>query len=134
VSITVKAPIEKVWQHLTRPELIKEYFFGTEVETDWKPGSPIYWRGTWEGKTYEDKGKVLEFQPHHRISYLYWSSFSAQPDFPENYQAVTCDLRSEQGNTILAVHQDCADSMKEHCEKNWGVVLDGLKKQIEGPH
>lgn len=131
VSITIKAPIAKVWEHLTRPELIEKYFFGTQAETDWKQGSPVYWRGTWEGKTYEDKGKVLEFRPHQRLSYLYWSSFSGQPDLPENYQTITCDLRSEQGSTVLTVRQDCEDSKKEHCEKNWSMVLAGLKKQVE---
>lgn len=130
-SIVIQAPTAKVWEHLTRPELIKKYFFGTQVETDWKPGSPIYWRGTWEGKTYEDKGKVLEFRPHQRLSYLYWSSFSGLPDLPENYQAISYDLRSEQGNTVLTVSQDCEDSKKEHCEKNWIMVLAGLKKQVE---
>jgi uncharacterized protein YndB with AHSA1/START domain len=34
VSITIQAPMAKVWEHLTRPELIKKYFFGTQVETD----------------------------------------------------------------------------------------------------
>lgn len=131
VSITIQAPIAKVWEHLTRPELIKKYFFGTQVETDWKPGSPIYWRGTWEGRTYEDKGKVVEFRTDQRLSYLYWSSFSGEPDLPENYQTITCDLRSEQGTTVLSVRQECADSKKEHCENNWRTVLDGLKRQVE---
>jgi uncharacterized protein YndB with AHSA1/START domain len=131
VSITIHAPIAKVWEHLTRPELIKKYFFGTQVETDWRPGSPIHWRGTWEGKTYEDKGKVLEFQPHQRLSYLYWSSFSGLPDLPENYQTITYELHAEQNSTGLTVRQDCMDKMKEHCEKNWRMVLDGLKKQVE---
>jgi len=131
VSITIRAPIEKVWEHLTRPELVKKYFFGTEIQTDWIPGSPIYWRGTWEGKTYEDKGKVLEFRLHQRISYLYWSSFSGEPDLPESYQTITYELHSEDGNTALTVRQDCMDNMKEHCEKNWRMVLDGLKKQVE---
>jgi uncharacterized protein YndB with AHSA1/START domain len=45
-SITIAAPVEKVWDALTRPELIKQYFFGTETETDWTPGNPIYFRGS----------------------------------------------------------------------------------------
>jgi len=131
VSITIQAPIAKIWDHLTRPELIKKYFFGTEIETDWKPGSPICFRGTWEGKAYEDKGKILEFRPQQRLAFLFWSSFSGFPDLPENYQTITYDLHSEQGNTVLTIRQDCMDKMKEHCEKNWRTVLDGLKKQVE---
>ena len=131
VSIAIKAPVAKVWEHLTRPELVKKYFFGTEIETNWEPGSPIYWRGTWEGKTYEDKGKVLEFRPYFHLSYLYWSSFSGQPDREENYQAIAYYLRSEEGGTVLTVRQACEESKREHCEKNWSMVLAGLKKQVE---
>jgi uncharacterized protein YndB with AHSA1/START domain len=131
VAITLNAPAAKVWEHLTRPELVKEYFFGTELETDWKPGSPITFRGTWQGKTYEDKGKVLEFRPHERLSYLYWSSFSGLPDRPENYQTITIELRSEKGGTVVTVNQTCTDEKREHCESNWGMVLAGLKKQVE---
>src|SRR5262249_53303486 len=86
VSATLNAPVTKLWEHLTKPELIKKYFFSTEVETDWKPGSLIYFRGAWQGKQYEDKGKILEVIPHQSLSYLYWSSFSGLPDHPENYQ------------------------------------------------
>ena len=131
VSITLNAPVTKVWEHLTKPELIKKYFLGTEVETDWKPGSLIYFRGAWQGKQYEDKGKILEVIPHQRFSYLYWSSFSGLPDRPESYQTITFELRSEQGNSVLTVNQNCADDKKAHCESNWGMVLGGLKKQVE---
>jgi predicted dithiol-disulfide oxidoreductase (DUF899 family) len=30
VSITLDAPAAKIWDHLTKPELIKQYFFGTD--------------------------------------------------------------------------------------------------------
>ena len=59
-AITINAPASKVWDALTKPDLIKQYLFGTEVTTDWQAGSPITYRGTWEGKTYEDKGKILQ--------------------------------------------------------------------------
>ena len=130
-SITLNAPVAKVWEHLTRPELIKTYFFGTEVETDWSPGSPIYFRGEWEGKKYEDKGKILEFLPRQQIAYSYWSSFSGLADRPENYQTITLDLCSVEGQTVLTISQNCTDEKKEHCESNWRMVLAGLKKQVE---
>ena len=54
-SIIINAPAAQVWKALTDPAIIKQYFFGTNVETDWKKGSPITWTGEWEGKTYQDK-------------------------------------------------------------------------------
>ena len=41
------------------PEAIKQYMFGTNVVTDWREGSPITWKGEWQGKSYEDKGVMF---------------------------------------------------------------------------
>lgn len=56
----INAPISKVWDALTMPEIVKEYFFGSNQETDWKVGSPIIWTGEYEGTIYVDKGIVQE--------------------------------------------------------------------------
>jgi uncharacterized protein YndB with AHSA1/START domain len=53
-TITLKAPAGKVWEALTKPELIQQYLFGTQVSTDWQVGSPVTYRGVWQGKPYED--------------------------------------------------------------------------------
>jgi uncharacterized protein YndB with AHSA1/START domain len=49
-TITIHAPTSKVWEALTKPEIIKQYLFGTTVTTDWRVGSPITYEGIWEGK------------------------------------------------------------------------------------
>ena len=55
-SITIAAPAEKVWTALITPAAIKQYMFGTTVVSDWKEGSPIIFKGEWQGKSYEDRG------------------------------------------------------------------------------
>jgi uncharacterized protein YndB with AHSA1/START domain len=62
-AITINASTDKVWHALTDPGMIKKYMFGTTVISDWKEGSKIIWKGEWEGKAYEDKGKILLFEP-----------------------------------------------------------------------
>ena len=133
LTVEIKAPVERVWDALTRPEIVKQYFFGTEVDTDWKPGSPIFFRGSWEGKPYEDKGKILEITPEKRISYTYWSSFSGKPDLPENYKTISYHLEGSAHLTMLTVTQDnnANEDEKKHSEKNWQMVFDGLKKLLE---
>jgi len=44
-SVFIKAPPERVWRALTDPEMIRQYLFGTDAESDWKVGSPIRYRG-----------------------------------------------------------------------------------------
>ena len=61
-SIEINASHSKVWKALTTPELIKKYLFGTETITDWKIGSPIIFKGEWEGRKYEDKGIILDIK------------------------------------------------------------------------
>lgn len=133
VSISIDAPREKVWEALTKPELIKQYLFGTEVTTDWQVGSPITYKGIWEGKVYEDKGVVLENEPGKRLVSTFWSSLSGVPDLPENYQTVRYELASENGGTRLNLTQDNNDSEEsaKHSEQNWKMVLEGLKKLLE---
>jgi uncharacterized protein YndB with AHSA1/START domain len=132
-TITLNAPASKVWDALIRPELIKEYLFGTEVTTDWQVGSPITYKGTWEGKTYEDKGKVLEVEPGKLLVSTFWSSLSGVPDIPENYQTVRYELATENGGTRLTIIQDNNDSEvgAKHSEQNWQMVLEEMKKLLE---
>jgi uncharacterized protein YndB with AHSA1/START domain len=133
-AITINAPASKVWDALTKPDLIRQYLFDTEVTTDWQVGSPITYRGTWEGKTYEDKGKILQIEPGKLLVSTYWSSFSGQPDIPDNYSTVCYELSAEGSGTRLTVIQDNNDTQEaaEHSERNWKMVLDGLKKLLEG--
>ena len=132
-SITIAAPIDKVWTALTHPELVKQYFFGTQLVTDWKVGSPIFFRGEWEGKPYEDKGTVLEFSPNHRLRYNYWSSWSGQPDVPENYANISYAVRAEGDSTVVTVTQDNIENEEKRAdsEKNWQMVLAEMKKMLE---
>ena len=90
-TTTIHAPASKVWHALTRPEMIKQYLFDTEVISDWKVGSPIIYRGEWEGKPFEDKGKILKIEPEKLLMSTHWSPLSGVPDTPENYHTVTYD-------------------------------------------
>ena len=132
-SISINADRATVWKGLTDPKLIKQYFFGTDAQSDWKKGSSIVFRGEWEGKAYEDKGTILDIDPPSFIKYNYWSSVSGMPDIPENYANITYELTSKGAQTELLVTQDriATEEAKEHSENNWRGVLDGLKKLVE---
>jgi uncharacterized protein YndB with AHSA1/START domain len=132
-SVFIRAPRSDVWEALTKPEFIKQYLFGTEVSTDWQVGSPITYKGTWEGKEYEDKGKVLEAEPGKLLVSTFWSSLSGKPDSPENYQAVRYELIDEGKGTRLTVTQDNNANREEasHAEQNWNLVLEGIRKLVE---
>jgi uncharacterized protein YndB with AHSA1/START domain len=104
------------------------------VTTDWKVGSPITYKGEWEGKQYEDKGKVLKVEPEKLIESTFWSSFSGVPDLPENYQTVRYELAGEGNKTRVSITQDNNKTREEaqHSEENWKTVLNEMKKLLEG--
>ena len=64
---------DKVWNALTNPDVIKQYMFGTGVVSEWKEGSPIVWKGEWQGRKYENKGVILKLKPERLIQYSHFS-------------------------------------------------------------
>jgi uncharacterized protein YndB with AHSA1/START domain len=131
--ITIGAPIATVWDALVNPEMIKQYLFGTNAVSDWKEGSPIVWQGEWEGKPYEDKGVILQLKPERLLQYSHFSPLAGQADVPEHYHTVTMELSPKGTGTLLLLSQDnnSTEDDREHSEKNWGMMLTGLKTFLE---
>ena len=133
-STTIKASPKVVWDALVNPESIKKYMFGTNVTTNWREGSPIYWKGEWKGKAYEDKGIVLHFRPPYNLEYSHYSPLSGQPDVPASYHTVTIELKDEDGGgTHVSLKQDNNpnEDARDHSQQNWETMLKGLKQYVE---
>lgn len=132
-TTTIHAPVSKVWQALVNPEIIKQYLFNTEVISDWKVGSPITYKGKWEGKAFEDKGEILEIEPEKILQSTHWSPLAGVPDIPENYHTVTYTLSDRGDSTEVTITQNnnASEDEKAHSEKNWKTVLEGMKRLLE---
>jgi uncharacterized protein YndB with AHSA1/START domain len=132
-SITIGAPAAEVWTALTDPALVKQYFFGTDVVSDWKPGRPIVFRGEWQGQRYEDKGVILKADPERILQYTHWSNLSGLPDTPENYHTVTIELTAQGPATAVSLSQDNnpTEQARDHSQKNWESILAALKELLE---
>jgi uncharacterized protein YndB with AHSA1/START domain len=132
-SLSIAAPAARVWDALVNPQLIQQYMFGTTVVSDWQQGSPITWKGEWKGKPYEDKGKILKVEPRRLLQYSHYSPLSGLPDTPENHHTVTIELSAEGAQTRVSLSQDNnpSEEAREQSEKNWKMMLEGLKKLLE---
>lgn len=133
-EIDIDATPSQVWVALTDPALIKKYFFGTDVVTDWQVGGPIRWTGEFDGKSYEDKGEVVEFAPNRRLQVTHFSPMSGQPDQPENYHTLTYMLEERGKTTHVSLSQDNNgdEAEAERATANWTMLLTGLKGTVEG--
>ena len=133
-SITIDASAERVWEALTTPELIKEWFFGVSTETDWTKGSPLVHRGEYQGRAYEDRGTILEIEPPALLVHSHWSPVSGLPDRPENYERVAYELAERDGATELTIRESnlASEEAKATSEQSWRMVLQNLKELLEG--
>ena len=131
---TIDIRADKVWNALTSPDLIKKYMFGATVISEWKEGSKIVWKGEWKGRLYEDKGKIMRIEPGKKLQYSHYSPLSGLDDKPENYHTVTITLNENNNRTHVRLEQDnnADEKSNEHSEKNWTMMLQSLKKLLEG--
>ena len=132
-TIEINADKSKVWDAIINPEIIKQYFFGTEVVSDWEVGSEIIFQGEYQGTKYRDKGNILKIESEKILQYNYWSWFSGLEDKEENYSIVTYELNDENGKTRLSLTQEnfANEQSKEHSDKNWNIILNQMKEIIE---
>ena len=118
-SITINATAAKVWGLLVNPEQTKKYMFGCETVSDWQVGSPLLWKGVYEGtEMVFVKGDIVMIEPGKLLVYTVIDPNSNTiPDVPENYLTVTYALSEDNGQTVLTVSQG-----------DFATVADGEKR------
>ncbi|HLP10487.1 MAG TPA: SRPBCC domain-containing protein [Flavobacteriales bacterium] len=129
----IHATPTRVWEALTNPDLIKEYYFNTNATSDWKTGSEITWTGVWEGQEYLDKGKIIHLEPEKKLTFTHWSSRSGLPDKPENYSWYSYELQLNGHTTELTVVQEnkLGAPNSEKAWEHWDKAMNGLKNLVE---
>jgi len=55
----------KLWEALTTPEFMRQYWFGSIAESRWTAGSP--WKLLFEDGTLADTGEIVEAEPGRRL-------------------------------------------------------------------
>jgi DNA-binding transcriptional ArsR family regulator/uncharacterized protein YndB with AHSA1/START domain len=73
-TIFIRTSPQRLWEALTSPEDTKNYFYGTAVRSDWKPGSRVLYM--YPNGTVAADGEVIESDPPRRLV----TSFDARWD------------------------------------------------------
>jgi uncharacterized protein YndB with AHSA1/START domain len=63
-EVLVEATPEEVWNALTKPEKTRDYYYGTDILSDWKQGS------RWTSESGDElylEGELIEVDPVRRI-------------------------------------------------------------------
>jgi uncharacterized protein YndB with AHSA1/START domain len=133
-TTTIDAPAPRVWDALTNPDAIRQYMMGATVTSDWQVGSPISWKGEYQGKSFEDRGRIQRLEPGRLIEYTHYSPLSGEPDVPDSYHVVTVTLEPDGDRTRVELSQtnNPTDESRAHAERNWSQMLAGMKRVAEG--
>lgn len=133
VAIEINSSRSEVWDALINPSAIKQYMLGADVKSTWHEGSDITWEGEINGTTFEDKGVILQMEPEKMLKYTHFSPLSGKPDEPDNYHIVTVYLADGADKTEVSLTQEnnTDEDARLESEKNWAVILSGLKKYVE---
>ena len=106
-SVIVTAPRGVVWTVLTNPEFVRQWQYGSELETTWRVGESIRFRGQWQGEIFEQWGTVQEFDVPNRLRYSLFAPRPGLEDRPENYFTMTYEVsEGSDGTTVMFVHED----------------------------
>lgn len=136
-EVTIKAPAAEVWQTLTTPEVMNQWMMPDaklEILTEWQVGGPIVIRGHMNGKEFENRGTVVQFEPDKALQYTHLSSISRLPDRPESYSLFAFSLKPSGNQTILGltVRNFPNESIYKHLAFYWNVTLEIIKRRLEG--
>ena len=97
-------------------------------------GSPILFRGEYQGQHYTDKGNVIENSPNKLLKYNYWSGFSGLEDRLENYSVVSYKIEPISDDSFeLTWHQQGFSSEEGKCHTEEGLkpMLEQIKRLAE---
>ena len=131
--IKINASIQKVWDTITKVELVKLWQFGSDLVTTWEVGSDIKFRTEWGDKIFEQWGKVLEIRPNELVKYSLFAPGPELEDKPENYFIMSYVLTSENGQTILEIIQEDnrSNAVQEEPQGEDNPILKSLKELAE---
>jgi uncharacterized protein YndB with AHSA1/START domain len=131
-EILIHTEINKLWTAITNPYKVKLYFESDQA-AEWKAGSPLTFKGQFQGREYQDKGIITEIIENKAFEYSFWSQFSGKEDRPENYSLIRYELDQTEDRVKLTVTQNnyTTQAGAEQSSQEWAGVLASVKQMME---
>jgi uncharacterized protein YndB with AHSA1/START domain len=127
----IRTTPEELWAALTKSDFIKQYWFGVNIETDWKVGSP--WKMSYPDGLITDEGEVAECDPPRRLA-LRWRH-KWKPELAAEGEALcVIELEPLDGAVKLTINHTVARTDSKLIEAvggGWPRILSNLKSLLE---
>ncbi|MCS3762233.1 SRPBCC family protein [Bradyrhizobium centrosematis] len=121
---------EKLWEALTSSAFTRQYWFDTEVRSDWKVGSPF---ALVMGGKVTDTGEILEADRPRRLSYTF--KHELMEEMRNEAATKVVFTLAPFGNLVklTVTHEGFAAGSKllDGISKGWPAILSGLKSLLE---
>jgi uncharacterized protein YndB with AHSA1/START domain len=104
--VSVNAAKGTVWKVVTDPVHVRQWQYGSVLDTNWSIGGPIRFTTEWDGQTFEQWGRVLTFDEPNKLSYSLFAPRPELEDRAENYFTMTYELTDGDGVTVLTITQE----------------------------
>jgi uncharacterized protein YndB with AHSA1/START domain len=132
--ILIKASQEAVWEAVTEPEFVAQYFHGARLDRELKPGGFYRSFSPDRSQLWVD-AEVLEVDPPRRFVHGWRSLYNPETaDEPES--RVTWEIEPQEGGIckLTVTHDQLEHSLKTAASVSglgWMTVLSGLKTLLE---
>lgn len=127
----IRTTPERLWEALTTPDFIAQYWFGMKCESDFKTGSP--WRLVFTDGRVADTGEIVEAAAPRRLAIKWRNEF--RPELKaEGYSLCTFELEQVDGAVKLTVTHgiDIPEAkLVTAVSGGWPVILSNLKSLLE---
>jgi uncharacterized protein YndB with AHSA1/START domain/DNA-binding transcriptional ArsR family regulator len=130
--VFIRAPREKVWDAVTKPEFTNRYFYRSEASRPWKVGETQLFTEHHTNRLLVE-GEIIEVDRPRRLVHG-WIVHYDDELTAEGPSRVTYELEETDGITKLTViHDDFPSGSKvyDNVAGGWPYVLSGLKTLVE---
>lgn len=138
LSIQINTNPENVWSMLTKPELVKQYMFGSTVHSDWEEGSSIVYTLPIDGKDIVVvNGMIEEVEAPKKLHHTLFPTGSDIDDIRENYLEIIYTIEKHDGSCTLSIDQFGFETVAngkgryEESISGWDQLLEKMKEVAE---
>jgi uncharacterized protein YndB with AHSA1/START domain len=127
----IRTTPEKLWEALTDPKFIRQYWFDMTIESGWTKGSP--WKMLRPDGTLSDSGEILEIDPPRRMV-IHWQNQWKPELQAEGPSRCTIELEPRDGAVKLTITHEIdrpESKMIVAVSGGWPSILSNLKSLLE---
>jgi uncharacterized protein YndB with AHSA1/START domain len=127
--VFIRATPDEIWRALTDPAKTRDYYYSTEIRSDWTPGAR--WTSEAGDELYLE-GEIVEIEAPHRLVQTFHIAWPDEDAFRDDASTVTWEVTPMgDASRVRIVHEGMGQATRDYVEDGWELILSGLKTLLE---